>query len=298
MWRAAPLSHYFKWRSLRIVLCRAKTAGGKAALHAALQNNLNKTYVITGSTGIAAATVRLAAREGHAVFFISRDEDSCQALSEELLSENRSFGFHVADLTILEAVAEAVEACVAQFGRIDALFNVAGISGRRFGDGPIHECSVEGWQTTFDNNVKTTFLMCREVIKQMLRQPPGESCLRGSIVNMASVLAFSPEADHFATHAYAAGKGAIISLTKTMAAYYAPHKIRVNAVAPGLVRTPMSARAQHDPAILELMKTKQPLSEGLLEAEDIAEAALFLLSDQARNITGEILKIDGGWSVR
>ena len=257
-----------------------------------------KTYVITGSTGIAAATVRLAVREGHAVFFISRDEDSCRALSEELQAENRSFGFHVADLTMPEAVAEAVEACVTQFGRIDALFNVAGISGRRFGDGPIHECSVEGWQTTFDNNVKTTFLMCREVVKQMLRQPPGESGLRGSIVNMASVLAFSPEAAHFATHAYAAGKGAIISLTQAMAAYYAPHKIRVNAVAPGLVRTPMSARAQHDPAILELMKTKQPLSEDLLEAEDIAQAALFLLGDQARNITGEILKIDGGWSVR
>lgn len=258
---------------------------------------MNKAYVITGSTGIAAATIKLAAREGHAVFFVSRDEVSCQALAAELQTENKPCGFYVADLTEPESVAEAVAACVAQFGRIDALFNVAGISGRRFGDAPIHECSVEGWQTTFDHNAKTTFLMCREVVNQMLRQAVNESGLRGSIVNMASVLALAPEADHFATHAYAASKGAIISLTRAMAAYYAPHKIRVNAVAPGLVRTPMSARAQNDPAILSLMKTKQPLCEDLIAAEDVAQAALFLLGDKARTITGEILTVDGGWRV-
>ncbi|MDX2042118.1 MAG: SDR family oxidoreductase [Acidobacteriota bacterium] len=256
-----------------------------------------RVFIITGSTGIAAATIKLAACEGNSVFFVSRDEASCQALAAELQSEDELCGFYVADLTEPESVAEAVAACVAQFGRIDALFNVAGISGRRFGDAPVHECSVEGWQTTFDHNAKTTFLMCREVLNQMLRQPVGENGLRGSIVNVASVLALSPEADHFATHAYAASKGAIISLTRAMAAYYAPHKIRVNAVAPGLVRTPMSARAQNDPTILELMKTKQPLCEDLIAAEDIAEAALFLLGDKARAITGEILTVDGGWRV-
>jgi len=258
---------------------------------------VKKTCVITGSTGIAAATIRLAARQGCAVYFISRDEESCRSMAAELNADNLPCGFFVADLTKPEAVAEAVHAGVMQFGRIDALFNVAGISGRRFGDGPIHECSVEGWEATFDNNAKTTFLMCREVVNQMLRQSLSETGQRGAIVNMASVLALSPEAGHFATHAYAASKGAIISLTRTMAAYYAPHKIRVNAIAPGLVRTPMSARAQSDPAILELMKTKQPLSEDLIEAEDVAHAALFLLGDGARNITGEVLTVDAGWSV-
>ena len=256
-----------------------------------------RVFIITGSTGIAAATIKLAAREGNAIFFVSRDEMSCRELAAELQAENKLCGFHVADLAEPEAVAEAVAACVAQFGGIDALFNVAGISGRRFGDGPIHECSVEGWQATFDNNAKTTFLMCREVLNQMLSQPVGENGQRGSIVNMASVLALAPEAEHFATHAYAASKGAIVSLTKAMAGYYAPYKIRVSAVAPGLVRTPMSARAQNDPAILNLMKTKQPLSEDLIAAEDIAQAALFLLGDGARNITGEVLTIDGGWRV-
>jgi NAD(P)-dependent dehydrogenase (short-subunit alcohol dehydrogenase family) len=114
---------------------------------------------------------------------------------------------------------------------------------------------------------------------------------------MGSVLADFPQRDFFSTHAYAASKGAINALTKAAASYYAPQKIRINAIAPGLVRTPMSERAQHNPAILELMKTKQPLVENLIMAEDIAHTALFLMSDEARTITGEVVKVDGGWSV-
>jgi len=101
----------------------------------------------------------------------------------------------------------------------------------------------------------------------------------------------------FATHAYAAAKGGVIAMTKAMASYYAPHKIRVNAIAPGLVRTPMSRRAQTDDRILAFMKKKQPLLEGLIEPEDVAEAAMFLLSPAAGTITGEVLSIDAGWHV-
>ena len=114
---------------------------------------------------------------------------------------------------------------------------------------------------------------------------------------MASVLAFSPQAQHFATHAYAAGKGAIISMSRAMAAYYAPHQIRVNVIAPALVRTPMSARAQSDREVLEFIAHKQPLSGGMLDAGDVAETALFLLSEQARQITGQVVSVDGGWAV-
>ena len=114
---------------------------------------------------------------------------------------------------------------------------------------------------------------------------------------MASVLGFSPQARHFASHAYAASKGAILGMSKSMAAYYAPEKIRVNVIAPALVRTPMSARAQEDPAIVELMKTKQPLAGDLLDAVDVARAALFLLGDDSRMITADTLIVDGGWSV-
>ena len=140
--------------------------------------------------------------------------------------------------------------------------------------------------------------MCRETIRYMLEQEPDAGTgLRGTILNMASVLAASPEPTFFATHAYAASKGAVIALSRSMAAYYAPHKIRVNAIAPSLVRTPMSRRAQENPEILALMRTKQPLSEDLLDADDVARAALFLLGPDSRMVTGDLLTVDGGWSV-
>jgi len=250
----------------------------------------NRVCLITGSSGIGAATARLAAGEGASVFVVSRDEDSCRALEEEI-----GCGYYVADLTRAGEVAEAVESCLARRDRIDALFNVAGISGRSYGDGPIHECAESGWDITIETNLKSVYLMCRAVIRQILEQPAGQNGLRGVVLNMASVLAFAPEPVFFATHAYAASKSAIIGLTKAMAAYYAPSKIRVNAIAPALVRTPMSQRAQQNPDLLEFIKTKQPLSEDLIEADDVARAAVFLLSDDARNITGEVMSVDAGW---
>lgn len=253
--------------------------------------------LITGSTGIATATAKLAANSGAAIFIVSRDVASCEVLANEISTANGVCEFFVGDLTDENTSITAVEKCVDRFGRIDALFNVAGISGRKFGDGALHECTENGWDVTMDSNAKTTFLMSREVLKQMLRQEINAVDLRGTILNMSSVLADSPEPNHFAAHAYAASKGAILSLTKAMAAYYAPHKIRVNALAPALIRTPMSQRAQENPEILEFMKTKQPLVEDLIEADEVAKAAMFLLSDNSRNITGEVLKIDGGWSV-
>ena len=256
-----------------------------------------KVYLITGSTGIGAATARLAAREGVRIFVVSRTEEHCQALAREIEAEGGRCAYHVADLTIAPAVKETVAHCLATFGKVDALFNVAGISGRRFGDGPIHECTEEGWDTTLDTNVKSMFLVCREVIGHMLTQPAAANGLRGTVLNMASMLGISPERRYFATHAYAASKGAILSMSRSMAAYYAPHKIRVNAIAPSLIRTPMSLRAQENPEILEFMKTKQPLVEDLIEADDVARAALFLLSDDSRVITGDILSVDAGWSV-
>src|SRR5262249_50431359 len=160
--------------------------------------------------------------------------------------------------------------------------------------GPIHECSEEGWDRTIETNLKSMFLTLRAVVGQMIEQPADGDGLRGAILNMASVLALAPEPRFFATHAYAASKSAILGLTQAMASYYAPSKIRVNAIAPGLTRTPMSQRAQQNPELLEFIKTKQPLSEELIEAEDVARAAIFLLSDEARNITGEVVSVDAG----
>ena len=252
--------------------------------------------LITGATGIAAATAKLAAQAGASLFIVSLIEADCTALANEIRGSGACCEYYAGDLRNETTARTAVQKCLQHFDRIDALFNVAGISGRKFGDGPIHECTEAGWDTTLDTNAKTTFLMCREVLKQMLQQDVNSAGLRGTILNMASVLAFAPEPKHFAAHAYAASKGAILSLSRAMAAFYAPHKIRVNAIAPGLIRTPMSQRAQESPAIIEFMKTKQPLAEDLLEAEEIAKAALFLLSDDSRHITGQVLSVDGGWS--
>jgi NAD(P)-dependent dehydrogenase (short-subunit alcohol dehydrogenase family) len=252
----------------------------------------DKVCLITGSTGIAAAAAKLAVLEGAQVFVAGKDEHGCRALAHEFGCE-----YHVADLTRSDAVAAAVGRCVARYDRVDALFNVAGISGRRFGDGPLHECSEEGWDVTMETNLKSTFLMCRAVVRVMLDQTVNECGSRGTILNMASVLALSPEPKFFATHAYAASKSAVIGLTQAMAAYYGPHKIRVNAIAPALTRTPMSARAQQNTEILEFIRTKQPLSEDLIEAEDVARAAVFLLSDESRYITGEVMAVDAGWRV-
>lgn len=253
-----------------------------------------KVVLITGSTGIAAATAELAARQGARVFVTSRTPQHGESLLARLGPEA---DFAAADLIRADAAPRVVERCIARFGRIDALFNVAGISGRKFGDGPLHECTEEGWDMTLDTNVKSMFLVCKSVLLRMLAQPPAANGLRGTILNMASVLGLSPQARHFASHAYAASKGAILAMSRAMAATYAPHKIRVNVIAPALVRTPMSLRAQSDPAVLELMKTKQPLCGDLIEAEDVACAAVFLLSDDARMITGETLAVDAGWCV-
>ena len=253
--------------------------------------------LITGATGIAAATAKLAAQAGASIFIVSLHETDCAVLANEINASGGRCEFYAGDLVQEVTACNALQNCVQHFGRIDALFNVAGISGRKFGDGPLHECTETGWDMTMDTNAKTTFLMCREALKQMMQQDVNAVGSRGAILNMASVLAFAPEPNHFAAHAYAASKGAIISLSKAMASFYTPHKIRVNALAPGLIRTPMSQRAQDNPAIVEFMKTKQPLAEDLIEAEDVARAALFLMGDESRHITGQVMTVDGGWSV-
>lgn len=247
-----------------------------------------QVLLITGATGIAEATAVLAGGRGNTVFIASREEEECAGLARRLPEA----AYYAGDLREESAADDAVNACLERFGRVDGLFNVAGISGRQFGDGPVHDCSAEGWDITLDTNVRSMFLVCRAVLRHWVTARRG-----GAILNMSSVLAFSPQAQHFATHAYAASKGAIVSLSRAMAAHYAPHHIRVNVIAPGLVRTRMSLRAQSDDAVLHFIAHKQPLSDGMLLPSDIAETALFLLGDGARHITGQVIGVDGGWSV-
>ncbi len=251
-----------------------------------------QALIITGSTGIAAATARLAAQAGARLVIATNDPESGWELAAATAAE-----CWVGELNLLNSAESVLGACLARYGRVDALFNAAGLSGRRFGDGPVHECSDEGWDATLQHNLRVAFQMSRAVIGRMLQQETREDGLRGTILNISSVLASAPEPRHFATHAYAAAKGAIEALSRSMAAYYAPHKIRVNAIAPGLVRTPASERSQADPELLEVLRKKQPLAEGMVDAEDVARTALFLLGPDSRSITGEVVAVDGGWSV-
>jgi NAD(P)-dependent dehydrogenase (short-subunit alcohol dehydrogenase family) len=251
----------------------------------------DKILIVTGSSGIAAATARLAAGAGARVVVATADEESGWEAAQ-----STGVDPWIGDLTSAVAGDSVLSYTLSKFGRVDALFNASGLSGRRFGDGPVHETSDEGWDVILSHNLKVMFSMCRAVIGRMLQQTVDARGARGVILNMGAALAGSPEPRHFATHAYAAAKGAVVAMTRSMAAYYAPHRIRVNALAPGLVRTPASERAG-SPELLEFIRKKQPLTDGMVDAEDVARAAMFLLGDAGRAITGEALAVDGGWSV-
>jgi NAD(P)-dependent dehydrogenase (short-subunit alcohol dehydrogenase family) len=257
----------------------------------------DRVCLVTGSTGIAAASAERFAAEGAAVFIISRNPDHCRELAGRIGAAGGRAAAHAADLTDEGQTHAAVEACMAAFGRIDGLFSVVGGSGRRFGDGPIHDVSGEAWDATLALNLRPQALACREVVRVMRAQEPNASGTRGSILLMGSVTATDPVPEFFATHAYAAAKGAITALMTTMAATYVGDRIRVNALAPGLTRTPMAARAASDDAIRAFAARKQPLAGELMDPDEVAHAAVYFLSDESRVVTGQVLKIDGGWSV-
>ena len=256
-----------------------------------------RVVLVTGSTGIAAASAHRLAAEGASVVVASRTEAHCRSLAEAITSAGGTASYEVADLTEDGAADRIVAVTVERHRRLDGVFSVAGGSGRRFGDGPAHEATPEGWDATLDLNARSLFLVSGAAARQMLGQDPDADGQRGAILHMGSVTSTSPSPTYFATHAYAAAKGAIAALTRTMAAYYAPKGIRVNVVAPGVTRTPMAERAAGDPDIVAFATWKQPLVGGLLEPEHIGGAAAFLLSRDALAITGQVLDIDAGWSV-
>lgn len=174
--------------------------------------------------------------------------------------------------------------------RLDVVFNGAGISGRSLGDGPVEDCTEAGWDAVLDTNLKSVFLCCKHAIP-LLRAAGG-----GAIVNLASVLGLVGGDADFATHAYAASKAGIVGLSRSIAVHYAAEGIRCNAIAPGLIATPMSARAQADERIRARLPELQPLTGDFGSPEDVAEAAVYLAG--ARFVTGTVLPVDGGWTAR
>ena len=241
--------------------------------------------IIGGTTGLGFSAARACVEAGARVVAIG-----LEAPAQELGDAAR---FAIADARRTAAGTDAIALALREFGRFDALYHVAGGSGRRAGDGPLHDLTDEGLDFTLDLNLKSLVYSNRAAVRQFLSQGGG-----GSILNMGSVLAYSPSPAHFATHAYAAAKAAVIGLTTAAASYYAPQNIRFNVLAPGVVKTPMAARAAADQEILRFISTKQPLEGGRIgQPSDLDSAVVFFLSDQSRFVTGQVLAVDGGWGV-
>jgi NAD(P)-dependent dehydrogenase (short-subunit alcohol dehydrogenase family) len=153
--------------------------------------------------------------------------------------------------------------------------------------------TLEGWNKTIELNLTSLMLSNQAAVRKFL-----ELKKPGTILNMGSVLGYSPSPKFFSTHAYAASKAAIIGFSKSIAAYYAKDDIRINVIAPALVETPMAKRAAGDKDILAFIKTKQPLDGGRIgRVEDLDGLAVYFMSRQSGFTTGQVVAVDGGWGL-
>ena len=251
----------------------------------------NKNIVIIGgTTGIGFSAARAFIRHGANVVVVGRHPDTNEQAQKEFGSSGLVF---TGDAIQENTASDAIELCVKTWGSLDGLYHVAGGSGRKMGDGPLHEITLEGWNKTLALNLTSVMLSNRAAATFFLKAKQG-----GTILNMSSVLGYSPAPQYFTTHTYAAAKAAIIGLSKSLAAYYAKDNIRINVIAPGLVETPMAQRAATDADIMAYIQKKQPLDGGRIgRPEDLDGAACYFMSDNSNFTTGQVLAIDGGWSV-
>lgn len=200
---------------------------------------------------------------------------------------DRDRGF---DITRPGEADRAVAAAQADLGPLDAIVHAIGMSGRRLGDGPVTTCTDEAWEEVLRVNLTSVFHLQRSGIPALRER-------RGAFVTVGSVLAHATD-EQFLTAAYAASKGAIVSLSRVAAREAAPLGVRVNVVAAGLVDTPMAKRATSDRDLRERLTDLQPLGAEPLDADDIAAALVWLVSPGSARITGATLPVDGGWMLR
>jgi len=249
-----------------------------------------RLVIIGGTTGLGLSAAKAFVAHGARVIVVGRNPESCAAAEQALEGQGIALSGDAADPA---TATGAIARCRTEWGGFDGLYHVAGGSGRRFGDGPLHELTLEGWNKTFELNLTSLMLSNQAAVRALREQGTG-----GAILNMGSVLGYSPSPRHFATHAYAATKGAIIGFTRSLAAYYASDNIRINVLAPALVETPMAQRAANDDIIQAFIRTKQPLAGGRIgQPDDLDGAAVYFMSDYARFTTGQVLSVDGGWDV-
>lgn len=234
-----------------------------------------------GSRGIGAATARLFAKAGADVAITYRGNDArADELVEEIEKLGRKAKAFKGDNSRSDIVTKTVDKVWKEFGRIDVLVNNAGI----WTFGEIESMDETTWDETIGLNLKGTFLFCRHVVPIMKKQGGG------SIINVSSTAGQRGEAHH--SH-YAASKGGVISFTKSLSTELARYNIRVNSVAPGWVDTEMCGDVFSDKEYREKVRRSIPLGR-IPTGEDIAGPILFLASDLARHVTGEILNVNGG----
>ncbi|MFN8585279.1 MAG: SDR family oxidoreductase [Dehalococcoidia bacterium] len=245
-----------------------------------------RVAVVTGAAhGIGRATALAFGRAGASVV-VADHGDAGEAVAEEVRASGAEAVFVRVDVARAPEVAALMEATEARFGRIDCLFNNAGIEGQQ---APTAEATLENWDRVIAVNLGGVFYGMKYAIPALLRAGGG------AIVNNASVAGLVGFAG---ASAYTASKGGVVQLTRTAALEYAAQGIRVNCVCPGVIDTPMVERViQGNPAVRDAMASMQPLGR-MGTPEEIAQTVLFLSSDAASFITGGVFPVDGGYVAR
>ncbi|MEK3661104.1 glucose 1-dehydrogenase [Paenibacillus sp. FSL F4-0236] len=246
----------------------------------------NKVILITGSgSGIGRSTALLFAREGATVIVNDLDEARGIETLKDIHADGGKGHFIHADVTHAESVEQMVDQIIEQYGYIDVLFNNAGISGV----GALHEVEPDAWERVIQVNIRGVYLPSKYVLPHMMKRKSG------NIINMSSCVA---EIGLARRASYSATKGAVLALTKSMQVDYAAYNIRVNALLPGTILTPFVENylktSYDNPETAIASIKKRQLSEELGLPEDVAQAALFLASDESKFMMGSPLYIDGG----
>lgn len=251
-------------------------------------NLARSVALITGAAdGIGWATAQRLAADGLRVVLLDLRAEAAQSRAAELGPDHLGLG---CDVTSEDSVEAAVTTVMERFGRIDALVNNAGIGDQT---GSTIEQSVQAFDRVLAVHLRGTFLMSRAVARCMLQAKPAPGRDRGAIVNLGSIASTTGLP---ARNAYSAGKAGVLGMTRAMASEWARAGIRVNAVAPGYVRTAMVAELECKGAIdVQGIKRRTPMGR-MAEPAEIAEAIAFLASRRASYITGAVLPVDGGWT--
>ncbi|MBA4054475.1 MAG: short chain dehydrogenase [Marivirga sp.] len=242
----------------------------------------NKVAIVTGgSFGIGKATAKAFAKRGAKVVIADWVED--YSTLKEIQNDGGSALFVKCDISKPSDVTALISKTMETFGRLDIAVNNAGIEGAT---APTHECTEENWDKTININLKGVWLCMKQEIPPMLKAG------KGAIVNIASIAGL---VGFVGLPAYVVSKHGIVGLTKTAALEYAKQGIRVNAVCPGVIRTPMVDRTTgKDKAVEKKFEEMEPVGR-MGEPEEVAEAIVWLCSDAASFVTGHALAVDGGW---